>query len=430
MPRFRAGIFAIAVFLMNTFYSVTNIGTLYVPTAIRDAVFARGRVKLFAHQDLVHLGRISTHIERGGVAVVEGAWEQIMVVMDYIRRHKSAITPAHAYKSASRAKGNRHSRPGRTISRARLEEAYARLLCWANAEGTLQFEPSPDLPYLLELIGEPPGANEGHPFLVPVASVQRIQSVLETTYPVNALDASLVASENVLPPRSQETVECFQEALQAFACRRDLPVSTNTVRRDLPVSTNTGRRDLPVSISAADIGCGCGVLTLLARQELGADVTLHASDLLSEAVATTRLNIQRICPEDTNIHVMPSGDLFEAFPSHQSFDLVLFNAPWVVTRARNRSELAIHDEKQRTLERFFAQVPHFLKPEGTILLGYADASGPKAIENMERIIASAGFRVCDVFKRRVATHRSKRKWEQIRVYVLGRDCPRSRPSFA
>ncbi len=406
---------------MNPFYSVTHIGELYVPTECRDAVFARGRVKLFAHQDLAHLGRISTHIERGGVAVVEGSWEQIMVVMGYIRRHKSAVTPAHAYKSGSRAKGNRHSRPGGSISRARLEAAYARLLCWANAEGTLQTGPPPDLPYLLELIGEPPGANEGHPFLVPVVSVQRIQRALETTYPVNALDASLVASENVLAPRSQETVECFQEALQAFSGRRDLPVSTPSGRRDLPVSTPSDGCALPVSISAADIGCGCGVLTLLALQELGEKVTLHASDLLSEAVATTKLNIRRIYPEDTNIHVMPPGDLFETFPSHQSFDLILFNAPWVVARARNRSELAIHDEKQRTLQRFFEQAPHFLKPEGTILLGYADASGPKAIENLERIVAAAGFRVRDVFKRRVATHRSRRKWEQIRVYVLERE---------
>ena len=397
---------------MSPFYSVSNIGTLYVPTACRDAVFARGRVKLFAHQDLVHLGRISTHIERGGVAVVEGDWAQIMVVMDYIRRHKSAVTPAHAYKSGSRAKGNRHSRPGGSISRARLEEAYARFLCWADAEGTLQLEPPPDLPYLLELIGEPPGANEGHPFLVPVASVQRIQSALETTYPVNALDASLVASENVLAPRSQETVECFQEALQGV------------------VFTLFNRTGSPEPVTAADIGCGCGVLTLLARQELGADVTLYASDLLSEAVATTKLNIRRICPEDTDIQVMPPGDLFEAFPSHQAFDLILFNAPWVVARARNRSELGIHDEKQRTLERFFEQAPNFLKPEGTILLGYADASGPKAIENMERIIASAGFRVRDVFKRRVATRRSKRKWEWIRVYALERDFPSARPSSA
>lgn len=389
---------------MSPFYSVSNIGELYVPTACRDAVFARGRVKLFAHQDLKHLGRISTHIERGGVAVMEGSWEQIEVVMDYIHRHKSVATPAHAYKSGSRAKGNRHLRPGGSISRARLEEAYARLLCWADAAGTLQVEPSPDLPYLLELIGEPPGANEGHPFLVPVASIQRIQSALETTYPVNALNASLVvASENVLAPRSQETVECFQEALQAG------------------VSTLFNRTGSPEPVTVADIGCGCGVLTLLARQELGADVTLYASDLLSEAVATTKLNIQRICPDNTNIHVMPPGALFDAFPSHQAFDLMLFNAPWVVMRARNRSELAIHDEKQRTLQRFFAQAPDFLRPGGTILLGYADASGPKAIANMERIVADAGFRVRDVFKRRVATRRSKRKWEWIRVYVLEQD---------
>ena len=59
-----------------------------------------------------------------------------------------------------------------------------------------------------------------------------------------------------------------------------------------------------------------------------------------------------------------------------------------------------------------------LGPDGTILLGYADASGPKAIENLEAIIAETGFKVNAVFNRRVATHRSKRKWEQIRVYVL------------
>ena len=116
---------------------------------------------------------------------------------------------------------------------------------------------------------------------------------------------------------------------------------------------------------------------------------------------------------------MPAGDLFDPFASHQ-FDVIIFNAPWVVARVRNRAELAIHDEKQETVKRFFAQASNFLKPNGTILLGYADASGPKAIANLEVIIADAGFTEDAVFKRRVATHRSKRKWEQIRVYVLRR----------
>ncbi len=91
---------------------------------------------------------------------------------------------------------------------------------------------------------------------------------------------------------------------------------------------------------------------------------------------------------------------------------------WVIARVRNRTELAIHDEKQRTLTRFFEQVNNFLNPNGTVLLGYADASGPKAIANLETIIDESGFTYQNVFKRRVATHRSKRKWEHIQVYVL------------
>ena len=160
-------------------------------------------------------------------------------------------------------------------------------------------------------------------------------------------------------------------------------------------------------------------MTLLAHQELGEQVEVYASDLLPEAVATTRLNVQRLLPDIRAIAVMPAGDLFAPFFSHQ-FDVIIFNAPWVVARGRNRAELAIHDEKQKTVKRFLAEVSNFLKPDGAVLLGYADASGPKAIENLEAIIAEAGFRVDTRFKRRVATHRSKRKWEQIQVYVLCR----------
>ena len=160
-------------------------------------------------------------------------------------------------------------------------------------------------------------------------------------------------------------------------------------------------------------------MTLLARQELSEQTAVYASDLLPEAVATTKLNLQRLLPDSDTVHVMPPGDLFAPFLA-QPFDVILFNAPWVVARVRNRAELAIHDEKQETVKRFFGQVSDFLKPDGTILLGYADASGPKAIANLETIITEAGFKEDALFKRRVATHRSKRKWEQIRVYVLRR----------
>ena len=374
---------------MTSFYSVSNIGELYVPAECRDAVFARARAKLFVHQELGHLNRIFTHIRHGGAAIVEGKWEQITALMDYIQRHKQDLIQ-HSQRD-TKPRDRRDSR-GKSVNNA-LKEALARLMCWADADGILQAESAPVLPYLLELAGEPAEANQGKPFLLSLIKIQQIQHALTDTYPIHAFNASLVASENVLAPRSQETIECFQEALQH-------------VRGSSPSTV-------------ADIGCGSGCLTLLARQELGEQTELYASDLLPEAVATTKLNLQRLLPDSDTVHVMPAGDLFDPFPSLQ-FDVILFNAPWVVARVRNRAELAIHDEKQETVKRFFAQVSNFLKPNGTILLGYADASGPKAIENLEKIIAEAGFKEEALFKRRVATHRSKRKWEQIRVYTLRR----------
>lgn len=374
---------------MNKFYSISSIGEVYVPAECRDAVFARARVKLFSNQELVHLGRIFTHIQRGGAAVVEGEWEQIIAVMDYIQRHKKELSTSNTNRG-ERGK-SRHQRNNPKQDR---EAALLRLMCWANQEGTLQVEPAPDLPHLLELIGESPDSNEDCPFLVPVVTIQRIQNALEETYPIHALDASLVASENVLVPRSQETIECFQEALQ---------------------SVRSG--NLHCKPIVADIGCGSGCLTLLAQQELGEEAEIYASDILPEAVATTKLNVQRVLSSPENVHVMPPGDLFDPFSSFQ-FDVIIFNAPWVVARVRNRSELAIHDEKQQTLKRFFEQGPNFLKPDGMLLLGYADASGPKAIANLEAIINESGFACKNLFKRRVATHRSKRKWEHIQVFVL------------
>ena len=375
---------------MNTFYSISRVGELYIPTDCREAVFARSSVKLFAHQELEHLGRILTHLQRSGVAIVEGQWEQITSLMDYIQRHKKELS-----KSDTNRKERGKSRTQRDSPKQARDAVLSKLMCWADKDGELQVEPTPVLPHLLELIGEPQDANQDCPFLIPVVKIQRIQRTLDETYPINALDASLVASENVLAPRSQETIECFQEAMQSVR--------------------NGNLLSKPI---VADIGCGSGCLTLLAHQEFG-EAELYASDILPEAVATTKINVQRIIPNAGNVQVMPSGDLFDPFHAQQ-FNIIIFNAPWVVARVRNRSELAIHDEKQQTLERFFEQVPNYLKSEGSLLLGYADASGPKAIANLEAIIEKSGFICQNIYKRRVATHRSKRKWEHIQVHVLSR----------
>ena len=398
---------------MPPFRRIADIGEVYVPHQFREIAAENASWKIFTNSELGQFNRIFTHLRRGGVAILSGNWGQVTEVVEYIERKKEElIQPAHAgrrdRKRSSRNKNRwqRQEEADRRGSDAGLaplnpakerERALSRLMCWADPAGTLQVTPPPNLPYLLEWIGENQGANEGQPFLVPIVKIQKIQRALAETYPIRALRMSLVTSENVLPPHSQETIELFQHGLQSL------------------------KPNLPCSPTVLDMGCGCGCLTLLAAQEAGdLGAKIYASDLLPEAVATTRLNLLRFADVHNNrpkTHLMPAGDLFQPLSGH-CFDLIIFNAPWVVSRARNRAEIAIHDEKQRTLRRFFDDLPNYLNPSGRVLIGYADASGAKAIARLEGLIDAVGLTVLNRFKERVATHRTKRKWENITVYEL------------
>lgn len=379
---------------MHAFHPLSHLGEVFVPTQFRELASDDASLKHFSDGDLGRFGRIFTHLRRGGVAVLSGRWDRIVEVLDYAERKKKELAPRPEKPKRRRDFSARGKRPNRN------ESASAILMCYADGEGKLQIDPPPNLPYLLELVGENPGANEGRPFLLPIATVQKLESALSEEYPIPALGSSLVAFENVLAPRSQETIACFQDGLQSI------------------------KRYLPKRADVLEIGCGSGCLTLLAAQELGdLEVKILASDLLPEAVATTRYNVSRCLNHPGLIQLLSAADLFEAVPAGQRFNLIIFNAPWVVSRARNRAELAIRDEGQRILRRFFDDVPLYLKPNGRLLLGYADASGPKAIENLENIISNAGFGVESRHTKRVATHRAKRKWEHIMVYEL-RTCSR------
>ena len=398
---------------MPPFRRIADIGDVYVAHQFREIAAENASWKLFIDSGLGQFNRIFTHVRRGGVAILSGDWGQVTEVVEYIGRKKAELI------QSSREGGRDRKRSGRDKDRwqrqkgadrresdARLavlnpaqerERALSRLMCWADSTGALQVNPPPDLPYLLEWIGESQGANEGSPFLIPIVTIQKIQSALAEAYPIRALRMSLAASDNVLPPHSQETIELFQRGLQSV------------------------KPQLPRSATVLDMGCGCGCLTLLAAQEVGdLDVQIYASDLLPEAVATTRLNLIRFADVHNNrpkTHLMPAGDLFQPVAGLR-FDLIIFNAPWVVSRARNRAEIAIHDEKQQTLRRFFDDLPNYLNPTGRVLIGYADASGAKAITRLEAMIDAAGLTVLNRFKERVATHRTKRKWENITVYEL------------
>ena len=378
---------------MHAFHPLSDLGEVFIPTQFRELASDDASLRHFPDDDLGRLDRIFTHLRRGGVAVLSGGWDRIVEVLDYAERKKRELAPRIEKPKRGRD-FNRHDRHPNAKESA---SAMSRLMCCADGAGNLQINPPPNLPYLLELVGEMPGANEDRPFLLPIATVQKLKTALSQEYPIPAIGSSIIAFENVLAPRSQETIMCFQEGLQAI------------------------KPHLPQRAEVLEVGCGSGCLTLLAAQELrDLEVKILASDLLPEAVATTRVNIERCSHPNQSIQLLPASDLFDSVSAGHRFDLIIFNAPWVVLRARNRAELAIHDDGQRIVGRFFDDVPRYLKQGGRILLGYADASGPKAIQNLERIINEAGFGVENRQSKRVATHRAKRKWEHIMVYGLVR----------
>jgi len=171
------------------------------------------------------------------------------------------------------------------------------------------------------------------------------------------------------------------------------------------------------------MGCGSGVLSIAAWQLLGhKSPRITATDILPEAVATTRLNWRRLAaignagPE----HVLTthSGSLFEPVQG-RLFDLVIFNAPWVVAPARNRAELALNDERQATIEAFIDSSPGYLSRGGRVIIGYAANAGPKAMLRLESFISAAGLVIEHIHKDRIHTRRAKRQWESVYAYVLG-----------
>ena len=247
---------------MPPFRRIADIGEVYVPHQFREVAAENASWKIFTNSELGQFNRIFTHLRRGGVAILSGNWGQVTEVVEYIERKKEElIQPAHAgrrdRKRSSRNKNRwqRQEEADRRGSDAGLaplnpakerERALSRLMCWADPAGTLQVTPPPNLPYLLEWIGENQGANEGQPFLVPIVKIQKIQRALAETYPIRALRMSLVTSENVLPPHSQETIELFQHGLQS-------------VKPNLPtVQPNSARYGLWVWVSYTARGTGGG----------------------------------------------------------------------------------------------------------------------------------------------------------------------------
>lgn len=389
-------------------------GSIYVPRLGEVVLLDRFRgadgfpppVQSFEPEALRRWERVARHLRRGGVAAVTGDWEAIVGLYERLEQAAPGWVASPGEPRRPAARGGRDRLTRRDWERLR-REALDRLVVPVRGDAVIGVTPPVAVPGLLDFAGGAGGAasppGPGDLVLVPVAEVRRAQAALETTYPVHALGGAVICHDAVLAPRSQETLWCIRRAVEA--CRPRLPRGATVL----------------------DMGCGSGCCALLAARLLdGLAPRVVATDHLPQAIATTRANVARfeaagLVPPGS-IRVTAGGDLFApvaAGPTEPAaFDLIVFNAPWVVAPARTPEETATNDPGQRTLRRFLAEAPGYLSPGGRVIVGYASNGGPRAMAGLEAAARAAGFCVEAVFSDRIPTHRRRRRWQRVYAYVL------------
>jgi len=351
-------------------------------------------LKLFGPKELSQLNKVFNHLRKGGIAVTSGSWDRILEILDYLERKKREFTTTNRPPTKEERRRPTYRKQSNRWYERHYQSVLSRVMVIVQDDRLPYVEPDIHIPYLLQLLGELPDSNAGLPALVSVSAIQKIQSDMRKSHYVPALEAEITAHSNVLQPVSQDTVELFQESLRRIEQAVSMP-----------------------GIEILDMGCGCGVLSLLAAKIFsGNDVRITATDILPEAIATTNINARRLA--NASIQTTAGGDLFEPLGDRR-FDLIIFNAPWVILRPRSRAEIAICDADQTTIRRFLNECIQHLEENGRVILGYSDHSGASALENLEGMIEEVGLEIKNILKRRIQTRSQKRKWETILAYELG-----------
>lgn len=136
-----------------------------------------------------------------------------------------------------------------------------------------------------------------------------------------------------------------------------------------------------------DVGTGSGVHSLLLRKLGIQDIV--ATDISAEAVQLARVNeIQNLGSQTISFR---QCDLFNGIETGKDFDVILFNPPgWQTPSKAFLEALKSSDGTQGlaieamfygecTLRRFFKQVPLYLKPGGTVVIGLNSLVGIDAV---------------------------------------------------
>jgi len=364
---------------------VEPFGCVVVPDVIAESIRPEQPWRvLCAGEKPSHIAEL---LRDGAVIILTGPYRLVEGVWRYLQHHPQILERDGA------AGQGRLSRRRRQRRRTRVQEELSRLAVVVRGTELVGVEDAPELMPPADWLTD--GAARWHdvPILLPVTWLQRILRQIRRSREgmvVRALEASLIVLPHVYTPTDQSVVDLLAEHLE-------LPAGEPLV---------------------LDMGCGCGVLGLIAARR-GARVV--ATDVNPWAVRNTRLNAQRLGLAD-RLDVRGPGDLFEPL-GPERFDAVLFNPPWIPARPATRYDWGLCDPGYETIDRFLRAVGGHLRPGGRVWLfwsDFAEALGARPLDHLHEQIVSGGLRVETCWSRSRRSRKTARR-ETIFLFVLRED---------
>lgn len=245
-----------------------------------------------------------------------------------------------------------------------------RLLLVGRGDSLMDVQNPPDTAGLQEWLEEPTGDRE---FLIPLRRLQRIMTDMQRAREgifMDILGGAITILPHVYVPSDQSVPAMFVEY-----------------------------RHLMEGRSVLDVGAGTGVLALLAAR-LGASKVIGI-DSNPYAVENARINVERLGMTRI-VEIRGPADLFDSVQG-ETFDTILFNAPWIQGEPQTLYDTANYDPGYRVLDCFLQSAPEYLASGGAILLQYSNISqrkGEDSIIHLEKAVKMNGLRI--VGKRSIA----------------------------
>lgn len=328
--------------------------------------------------------QLHSQLAAGKAIVLTGAYAYVNGVFRYCQHFERGLVASAEFSHIAER--------GRRIAAFTSERRRKlhRLLLLAQNDSLVNVQSPPDTAGLQKWLQKPTGDDL---FLIPVRRLQRILTDMRRAREgifIEPLGEAITILPHVYVPADQSVPAMFKEYAHLIKNKRVL-----------------------------DMGTGTGILALLAAR-LGAS-SVVAADSNPNAVANARLNAERLGMAGV-VEVRDPANLFDS-ARDESFDVIIFNAPWIQGEPQTLYDTANYDPGYRVLDGFLQGAQAHMNQDGAILLQYSDVSqrkGENSMAHLEKSITANGLRIAG--KQSITrTSRTLGAMERVFLFEIRRD---------